>query len=146
MSIAMGKGFFLTAIFPLGKWHFVAHFWCQFQNTSPSSPATSEGVFAEIFSRPFGIFNKMEVLFVLGLTIWPRSWTSVKNQNSPKLPWYTQFFCFPGHDLVNFSKKYWLPPSLVPKGFKSAETCDKIWILEPKNLIFAKEQNLPKLP
>ena len=42
--------------------------------------------------------------------------------------------------IVNLNKKYWLPPSLVLKGFKTAEICDKIWILEPRSWIFMKSK------
>ena len=37
----------------------------------PSSPTHSEGVFADILPGPFGIFNKIDILFVLSLTILP---------------------------------------------------------------------------
>ena len=47
----------------------------------PPSPPTFEGVFAEILIGPFGIFNKIDIPFVLCLTILRRSWISVKNQN-----------------------------------------------------------------
>ena len=41
------------------------------EKSIPSSPATSEGVFTKILHRLFGIFNKIDTLFVLSLTILP---------------------------------------------------------------------------
>ena len=72
----------------------------------PSSPATSEGVFAEILPRPFGIYNKMEVLFVLGLTIWRGAGFQGKIKICQKTLDTLNFFASPGQDLVNFDKKY----------------------------------------
>ena len=40
-----------------------------------------EGIFIRILTGPFGIFNKIDALFDLSLTILPQSWISVKNQN-----------------------------------------------------------------
>ena len=67
------------------------------------------------------------------LTIQPRSW----------IPWKIKINCnglhklnvlaSPGHDLVNFNKKYQLPPFLVIQGFKTTDICNKFWILEPQN-------------
>ena len=59
------------------------------------------------------------------------------SQNCPNR---LNFFAYPGHDIVNLNKKYWLPPSLVLKGFKTAEIRDKIWILEPRSWIFMKSK------
>ena len=99
----------------------------------PSSPATSEGIFVRIFSGAFRIFNKIGTLFVSqsGLEAgFP--WKIKICQNCPNR---LNFFASTGHDLVNFNKKYQLPPFLVLKGFKTTEICNKIWILEPQTYI-----------
>ena len=74
--------------------------------STPSSPATSEGVFAEILPRPFGIYNKLEALFDLSLKIWRGAGFQGKIKICQKTLDTLNVFASPGQDLVNFDKKY----------------------------------------
>ena len=66
----MGKNSFFPQFFP-SKNDNLSQFRRNLFKIVPPFPPTFEGVFAEILHRPFGIFNKIDTLFVLSLDIRP---------------------------------------------------------------------------